>query len=121
MNKGILSLLSALKSEKRKDDIMNSVKKVGNSSELNFLTDVNDLGRKNKLVEDLIYGNLNVLTIVAAVDTSEPSTLKDIYEDREAMELSEFSKDFDIEEQMTYNPDGKHYATLTFKKKNNKK
>lgn len=84
---------------------------------MGFLTNVDDLKRKNELIYNLIFGKASIVTIVASGPKNDLEPLEKIYQDREFMDLSEYSDDFSIIENITNNPDESYNATLTFIKK----
>ncbi len=81
---------------------------------MGFLTDVDDIKRKNELIYDLIFGNASIVTIVASGTNTDLSPLKKVYQDREYMEATQYSNRFSITEHVTNNPDGNYSASLTF-------
>lgn len=82
---------------------------------MGFLTHVDDIQRKKKLMDDFIFGSLNILTIAMS---GKDTDLDKLYRDREIMEASECADEFSIIENVTTDLDGNSYnASLTFVKK----
>ena len=55
---------------------------------MGFFTDVNDIARKNKLIENLLFNNGSIVTIIASGAMGDLKPLQAIYKDRENLERS---------------------------------
>ena len=86
---------------------------------MGFITDVNDMTRKNKLIEELLFGNIqSIVTIIACGSKGDLKPLKSIYQDRDNLEKSIYAKDFDIKETFNENEYNNTYeASMSIIKK----
>lgn len=84
--------------------------------EMGFLTHVDDIERKKKLMDDLELGINDIVTIVASCSI-EDETVKEIDKDKRRMQSSKYADDFEIVEIITKNSDGNKNISLSFIKK----
>lgn len=84
---------------------------------MGFFTNVNDLPRKNKLIEELLFGNGSIVTIIASGSKNDLEPLKAVYKDREYLENSIYKDNFDIKENFIENGNDTYNAVMSIVKK----
>ena len=86
---------------------------------MGFITDVNDMTRKKKLLENFLFGtNQHIVTITACGNKGDLKPLQTIYQDRDILERSIYAKDFDIKETFNENEYNNTYeASMSIIKK----
>ena len=86
---------------------------------MGFITDVNDMARKNKLLENLLFGtNQNIVTIIACGTKGDLKPLETIYQDRDNLERSIYKNGFKVQEHYVENEYTNTYeAVMSFIKK----
>ena len=80
---------------------------------MGFITNVNDIARKNKLIENLLFHNGSIVTIIASGVNGDLKPLQEIYEDRDNLERSIYAKDFDIKEKYIDNDNNTYSAVMS--------
>ena len=71
---------------------------------MGFITDVNDMVRKNKLLENLLFGtSQNIVTIIACGTMGDVKPLQTIYQDRDNLERSIYKNGFEVKEHYSEN------------------